>query len=330
MENSTKYRYGQHSIQGKRRTQEDSHVCLLRVHDSSSLLASASAPSPPPPSDEEASSSNSTSSPTPTPTPTPSPTPTSPPLNFAFFGVFDGHGGGLASQFVAENLPQFVLEETMKKTDQGTDLPGALEAAFKRIEEDFLKKAIKEELKDGTTAIVALLEENDNKLVIGNVGDSELIISNNGKAVSLTPVHNPKRNPDEVKRVEGEGGKLYNDRLAHPCLSPMFFNIAVSRAIGDIFFKHTDYTKDKPSGLSAVPDIVSYHLSDPDEFAILACDGLWDVMTHQEVVDFVLPRLKETNDPQECCQQLVAEAFERGSQDNITALVLTFRPSFSS
>jgi len=289
-EKKSRFRYGEHSIQGKRKTQEDSHICLLHVKDKNSI-------------------------------------PSDPPL--ALFGVFDGHGGRIASEFVAEHLPQYVCEETTKRKETNQeDLPGALAAAIGRIEEDFLKKAMKEELRDGTTAIIAMLEVVGNQLVIGNVGDSELILSNGGKALSLCPVHNPKRNPEEVKRVESEGGKLFNDRLTHPCLSPVFFNIAVSRAIGDIFFKHTDYTKHKPSGLSAQPDIVSYQLNDQDEFAVLACDGLWDVMTHQEVVDFVLPRLKEKNDPQGCSEQLVAEAYERGSQDNITALIVTFKPSF--
>jgi len=199
----------------------------------------------------------------------------------------------------------------------------ALQKAFERIETDFLDKALKEDLKDGTTAIVAII--NENKLIVGNVGDSELIICNDGNAVSLVPVHNPKRNKKEAERIEESGGRIYNDRLAHPSLNPAIFNIAVSRAIGDIFFKHKDFTKNKPSALTAVPDIVSYTLTSQDDFAVLACDGLWDVMSHQDVVDFVLPKLKEHDDPQIVSQQLVDEAFKRGSQDNITTLIVTLK-----
>jgi len=199
----------------------------------------------------------------------------------------------------------------------------ALRRAFERIETDFLDKALKEDLKDGTTAVVAII--NENKLIVGNIGDSELIICNNEKAVSLVPVHNPKRNRKEVERIEEAGGRVYNDRLAHPSLNPAIFNIAVSRAIGDIFFKYKDFTKNKPSALTAIPDIVTYTLTSEDDFAVLACDGLWDVMSHQDVVDFVLPKLKEHDDPQIVSQQLVDEAFKRGSQDNITTLIVTFK-----
>jgi len=199
----------------------------------------------------------------------------------------------------------------------------ALRIAFERIETDFLEKSFKEDLKDGTTAIVAII--NENKLVVGNIGDSELVLCKKNKAISLCPVHNPKRNMDEARRIEDEGGRIYNDRLAHPSLNPAIFNIAVSRAIGDIFFKHKDFTRNKPSALCALPDIVSYNLTAEDDFAVLACDGLWDVMSHQQVVDFVLPRLIQLDDPKAVSKQLVEEAYKRGSQDNITSLIVTFK-----
>jgi len=173
------------------------------------------------------------------------------------------------------------------------------------------------------TAIVAAID--GNKMIVGNVGDSELILCKTGKAISLCGVHNPKRNQKEVERIESEGGKIYNERLAHPSLNPAIFNIAVSRAIGDIFFKHKDYTKNKPSALVAEPEIVQYTLTQEDDFMVLACDGVWDVMTHQDVVDFVLPKLQELDDPQEASKQLVEEAYKRGSQDNITSLIVTFK-----
>jgi len=291
LDNETKLklilRYGEYCIQGKRKTQEDNHTCLPDITKNKNGEKNEN-------TDEK----------------------------FSFFGVFDGHGGQMASDFVAENLHKYLLEEK-RKPEIDNNLEKALISAFMRVEVEFLSKALTEDLKDGTTAIVAII--NENKLIVGNIGDSELIICNSGKPISLCPVHNPKRNQKEVERIEAEGGKLYNDRLAHPSLNPAIFNIAVSRAIGDIFFKHKDYTKNKPSALTATPDIVSYTLSGDDDFAVLACDGLWDVMSHQDVVEFVLPRLKDLDNPQEVTRQLVEEAFKRGSQDNITTLIITFK-----
>jgi len=233
-----------------------------------------------------------------------------------FFGVFDGHGGQHAADFVAERLHVYLQEEREKH-----EMTKALDVAFRRIEDDFLRKAKAEDLKDGTTAIVAVF--NEDKLVVGNVGDSELILSKEGKAHSLCPVHNPKRNPEEVKRIEAAGGRMYNDRLAHPALNPAYFNIAVSRAVGDIFFKHGEFTRNHPSALTADPDITEYTLTGNEEFALLACDGLWDVMTHQQVVDFLLPRLQNNSDLNKACEELANEALNLGSQDNITVLLVT-------
>jgi len=81
-------------------------------------------------------------------------------------------------------------------------------------------------------------------------------------------------------------------------------------------------TSNKKSGLIATPDIREYEINGEDEFAILACDGLWDVLSHQEVVDYVHTAYKKTKDLQLTTEQLVQEALSRGSSDNITALVV--------
>jgi protein phosphatase 2C family protein 2/3 len=277
-------RTGECSLQGKRKTQEDNHTAWSNIPENNIR--------------------NKTEANTHEENP------------FAFFGVFDGHGGQHASDFVAEHLHVYLQEERLKN-----EMTKALDIAFRRIEEDFLQKAKKDDLKDGTTAIVAVF--NEDKLIVGNIGDSELILSKNGKAHSLCPVHNPKRNQDEVKRIEAAGGRLFNERLAHPALNPAYFNIAVSRAVGDIFFKLGEYTRNNPSALIADPDIREYTLTGSEEFVLLACDGLWDVMTHQQVVDFLLPRLQENSDLDKVCEELANEALNLGSQDNITVLLVT-------
>eukprot|EP01089_Gocevia_fonbrunei_P010839 TRINITY_DN23831_c0_g1_i1.p1 TRINITY_DN23831_c0_g1~~TRINITY_DN23831_c0_g1_i1.p1 ORF type:complete len:409 (+),score=110.36 TRINITY_DN23831_c0_g1_i1:35-1261(+) len=237
--------------------------------------------------------------------------------DFAFFGVFDGHGGKLASDYAAKHLHGFVLESPSFKTN----IVEAIKEGFAKTEETFLKIAEKDCLADGTTALVSFIVKN--KLFIGSVGDSEAVMCKNGKAIALSSPHNPAKNPEETKRVEAAGGRVVGNRVAHPALNPAFFSIAVSRAIGDLMFKSPSYTSGKVSGLIADAEVTEWDLESDCQFIILACDGLWDVLKHQEAVDFVVEKLKENDDPQLTSQLLVEKAYEEGSMDNITAMLVT-------
>jgi len=91
-------------------------------------------------------------------------------------------------------------------------------------------------------------------------------------------------------------------------------------------YKNFKYTQGKPSGLVADPFVTNVSLRfDEDDFLILACDGLWDVLTHQEAVDFVTKQLQITDDLNEISKNLVNEAFIRHSSDNISVIVATWK-----
>jgi protein phosphatase PTC1 len=77
--------------------------------------------------------------------------------------------------------------------------------------------------------------------------------------------------------------------------------------------------------VTADPYLSETRFSDYKEcpLLILACDGVWDVMTDQEAVDFILEATKQHGGPFEgAAQMLVLTAIERGSADNITAIVI--------
>jgi len=250
-----------------------------------------------------------------------------PPLTAAancrgFFCVCDGHGGSRCSEWVSDNLAPILFSHPQFNTDVVT----AVHDAFAEVERRWLELSKAEDIDSGTTVLTALLQ--NNQLIVSNVGDSEAVLCRGGKAVPVSVAHNLKSNPMERERLEAMGAKIYKQRLGHPALSERFFSIAVTRAIGDILYKDEEFTMGKPSGLIATPETKVLELTQQDQFLILACDGLWDVMSHQEACDLVLraqERLRQENlevDWKFLAKMLATRAVKQGSTDNITVLII--------
>ena len=56
---------------------------------------------------------------------------------------------------------------------------------------------------------------------------------------------------------------------------------------------------------------------------ILACDGVWDVLTDQETTDLLMKRYADKGGPDEdAAKYIVKTAIKKGSADNITAVVV--------
>ncbi|XP_074576426.1 putative protein phosphatase 2C 33 [Curcuma longa] len=138
----------------------------------------------------------------------------------------------------------------------------------------------------GTTA-VALIKQGD-QFVIANVGDSRAVLgtrdqNNSLIAVQLTVDLKPNL-PGEAERIRKCRGRVFALR-EEPDVTRVWLphkdmpGLATARALGDFVLK--DY------GLSSVPEISYRHTTESDEFVVLATDGVWDVLTNQEVVDIV-------------------------------------------
>jgi protein phosphatase 2C family protein 2/3 len=50
--------------------------------------------------------------------------------------------------------------------------------------------------------------------------------------------------------------------------------------------------------ISAYPDVQERALTNDYEFIVLACDGIWDVLTNQEVIDFIRARIAHRMEPE--------------------------------
>ena len=94
--------------------------------------------------------------------------------------------------------------------------------------------------------------------------------------------HKPM-NDGERKRIINAGGFVSEGRVNG--------SLALSRALGDFEYKMNKELDEKQQAVTAFPEIREFQLQEGDEFMILACDGIWDVMSSQECVNFVRERL---------------------------------------
>lgn len=123
----------------------------------------------------------------------------------------------------------------------------------------------------------------------GNVGDSRSIASVRGRVQSLSYDHKPN-NELETKRILAAGGWVEFNRVNG--------NLALSRALGDFVFKKNENKKAEDQIVTAYPDVDTKDLTSDHEFIILACDGIWDVLSNEEVLEFVRTRIAQQIEPE--------------------------------
>lgn len=228
---------------------------------------------------------------------------------YAFFGVYDGHGGRKVADAVAHMLPKKI--DTLLHAQKGGIVPvqetGRLLAMAFESTDAALDASYAGQ--QGCAAITALVTKNGD-VHVAWVGDSRAVLAREGKALELSHDHKPSR-ADERKRVEDAGGFI-----AFWGVERVNGVLAMTRAFGD---------KELRPAIIAVPELTHEKITPDDEFLIIACDGLWDVCTNQEAVDAVYAVLKINNDYQEAANLLVKQALARGSTDNITVLVISIQ-----
>jgi serine/threonine protein phosphatase PrpC len=162
----------------------------------------------------------------------------------------------------------------------------------------------------GTTAVSILLHHETYSLYCANVGDSRAVLSgsNNG-VVSLTNDHKADR-PDEVDRIRRAGGFVVHKRVMG--------ELAISRAIGDLDFKETGFLF-----VLADPELCTHQLTSSDEFILLACDGIYDVMSNEQACTFIREKLAAGHSIQATAEQLVRHSIETlNTRDNVTVVLV--------
>jgi protein phosphatase 1G len=140
-------------------------------------------------------------------------------------------------------------------------------------------------LQAGCTSVV--VAATPDTLWCANAGDSRAVVCRDGVAIPLSFDHKPN-SEIESTRITKAGGFVE--------ATNGFFrvngNLNLSRSIGDLKYKQSADLKPEDQIITAEPDVLKHTLDPKDEFFIVACDGVWDVLSNQEAVDFVRTRIQ--------------------------------------
>ncbi|KAL0429918.1 UNVERIFIED_CONTAM: protein phosphatase 2C 16 [Sesamum radiatum] len=249
-------------------------------------------------------------------------------LTSHFFGVYDGHGGSQVANYCRDRVHLALVEELnncnndmMNGTTQDTrqvQWEKVFTSCFAKVDEEVggnvstVEPIAPETV--GSTAVVAVVSSSH--IIVSNCGDSRAVLYRGKEAIALSIDHKPNRE-EEYARIEASGGKViqWNGHR-------VFGVLAMSRSIE--------------------PEVMFVPRAREDECLVLASDGLWDVMTNEEVCEVARKRIliwhkkNGTNplanrgqgvDPaaQAAAEYLSNLAIQRGSKDNISIIVVDLK-----
>ncbi|XP_004511344.1 protein phosphatase 2C 70 [Cicer arietinum] len=238
---------------------------------------------------------------------------------FGLFGICDGHGGDGAAKSASKLFPEIVasiLSDSLKRERVLSlrDASDILRDAFSQTE------ARLNHYYEGCTATVLLVwaDCDDNFYAqCANVGDSACIMSVNGQQMKMTEDHKIT-NYSERLRIEETGEPLKDGETR-------LYGINLARMLGDKFLKQQD------SRFSSEPYISeAVHIHQASKaFAVLASDGLWDVVSSKKAVQLVLQMRERYYTEKEITAEktaslLLSEARTLKTKDNTSIIFLDF------
>ncbi|ELU44409.1 protein phosphatase type 2C [Rhizoctonia solani AG-1 IA] len=240
--------------------------------------------------------------------------------NNAFFAVFDGHGGSTVAKYAGSHVHERLKSDAGY---QSKDYKGALKRAFLGTDDDLRADPAFFHDPSGCTAVAALLTENKILVVSSKSSVSttspRILVSGCSRdpLFSCTDLHSTA----ETARITAAGGYVEFNRVNG--------NLALSRAIGDFEFKQNYAIQPEQQIVTSNPDITEHDITDEDEFIILACDGIWDCLTSQQVVDCVRRLAAEKKSLGEICETIMDRCVAPDSDigagigcDNMTIMVV--------
>jgi len=257
----------------------------------------------------------------------------------AFFAVFDGHSDdGIVSDYLSSNVVTQFLK--LRADDDGDDSIQGIEHTLIQtcgeLESQLLNGTIMPVKGCGSTGIMSVILKDH--VIVGNIGDSRGIIiqehiTDDGvkvkqpSVVEVSKDHKPNL-PSEKERIEKAGLEVVvQEDLNIYKIQKDNQKIAFSRSFGDFDFKsNPDISSLNQQAVIALPDVYIHPRSAKDAFLLLASDGVWDVMSNEEVASFVLKQFDDLGDDlAKVGDELIKECFERKSEDNMSVVIVSLK-----
>lgn len=179
--------------------------------------------------------------------------------------------------------------------DNPERVKGAIIEGFLQTDKHLHSVARREGWERGGTTVVATLIS-PYYIYFANCGDSRAMLCRSGQVCFSTEDHKPY-NPLEKERIESAGGSVSLQRING--------SLAVSRALGDFSYKGAENRTPSQQMVSPEPEVCVVERSPADEFLVLACDGVWDTISNEELCAFIHNRLRVCTDLRDVCTQVI-------------------------
>lgn len=217
--------------------------------------------------------------------------------------LLDGHGGKEISKLSSKLLKHYFLKSSNSYPLSEQQINNIYSNVQKIIIEnpEFNGKSC------GSTALI-LIHYNASNIQVINLGDCRAVLSLKGFSIPLTTDHKPNES-NEIMRIHNVNNCTNNKReIYHDGYTWRIGDLSVSRSFGDL---------DNTPHITHIPEIFDFRLNNYINFIILGCDGLWDVVSNYEAVNFI-----KNNNNKNKAYALANYAIKKGSTDNVSIIII--------
>ena len=229
------------------------------------------------------------------------------------FEIFDGHGGDEMSTYLQANLANIYKQNLL--LNKGNIIL-SLKNAFHDADDE-MRGQLNIEGLGSTGTLVHLVGSLGDSLDVysANVGDSRVSLISPEHIIRLSYDHRTS-DEKEKKRILESGMEIIDDRICG--------TLMLTRIFGNYEYKEENESDERninnKNGLICEPFIskINIDLSIENQFLILASDGVWDILTEEDIQNII----KKYKDTQKICSIIIKKCLENEAWDNMSVFAV--------